>query len=1609
MSRLTKEQQELFDNLHKDRLEDYKVFSKKDYGGLFKSVVDKYPESAHFIYELLQNADDANATKVNILLKHDCLLFKHNGTKHFNVTPLNSNIVGDINAITGIGNSTKIDTQNKIGKFGVGFKSVFQYTDTPEIYDDTYSFKIENYIIPTLIEEDHIERKRGETLFVFHFRNSNNNYFEIKNRLEKLQNPILFLHNLKKIVWQIEESNGLISQEYIIEKTLRQKEVFDDIQMELYDIFDHKGLKTIYLFIQNVIVTNDNKKTEHPICVGFFYNEEKKKLVTANQNRKVFCFFPTKESFKTCFILHAPFLLTDNRQNLKPKEEINKDFVNHLSKLAAQSVVILKDYGIKQNNLLINENITEILPQYDDSDRLGSDYEYKRMFEESFKEIMQKKALLLSRNKKYKYVNNSYTSPMSVYELVEQKQLEQLKGYKDIDFLEWELMQNIKKCKAGCDYFEELSEYTIENFANDITADFMETQNKAWILKFYTFVREEARKYWVISNQTKGSSLAFRSAPIIKNQRGEWVAPFKDIRTPNVFLPIGKGANNEYNFVHRDYLSEEMAKKLFDAFEFKKPDTYDYIRNVVLNKYNENANDIPDEIIKDDFNTLLNYYREIRGTEKEKQYIQDLRSQYYLRSKDGLLHHSNEIFVNNEELSKYFEGNYDADFFDSSFYQDSFKGFHNVVVMEFLDKIITRKVPHIEKIKVNYYSDYQLPKAYKKVLPSYKYYNEFIIQDFELFGFETACKKGNITKKVSAFLWNDVVWRYSKETKCTISASNTRRSTYDNYTTDTKFRRDLLEFKWLYNSKNKIVSSREVYQEDLCVEYDLTNGVKEFIEIRKRVENLREKYKATEEEQERYALGTEIETKYGELTKEEMLKVLDKALEDKRIQKSKSANKEHLLEMPNNGQDTASADHLSNTEEDINEKLERKWEEKKNTHVNKPNSSTNPNGSTSLNIEHTKIGSDSNNEPFFVDSISQKISEKNEQESTSRAEKALISKDTSAQAQAEETKEQIEILELLKQTQKYSFKWFKLLMELMHAGRQKITERSVQIDFSKYDTICSDKIIHLSEPSIPVPSWCSDAEKHSIIAISECKSTKIEGIVVMSTDNSIDISIEINDQILQACLDAKKIRVVATDNTNFIDSLETRFIQLDKEDEFDMNQNLPNNIEFIYGPPGTGKTTELVNQVHKILEIEPNAKILVLTPTNKAADVVAIKMSNDEVCYNYLSRYGATESLYLIEEVACVTNRDTTDMNMYNIVVATASRYAYDFVQPDDTAICDYPWDYIFIDEASMIDILTITFILYKGSTAKKIIVSGDPKQIQPVTQNDMPEYNIFDMVSLHGFANAIDNYTRFPVIPLMIQHRSVPTIGTLVSQFAYDGLVQYDSNRSPQKPLQLDGLQIKDINFLGFEVAELDEIKGLTVVGQSAFNLYSAIFTYNMVEYVARQIEKYHNDLEYSIGIVCAYRAQADAIRSMLENRPLNTPNCVVTCGTVHSFQGDECDIMFIVLNPPAQCTNGTHVNNENIINVAMSRARDYLFFILPKGQQKGFFMKNQIGNSLKMADSSIIDCRHVEKVLFNNDNYIYENTHVSCHMPINVFCDDNAIYEVRMGEEAIDIKINK
>ena len=92
-----------------------------------------YSERAHFIFELIQNAEDAGATELTFELFDDRLEVRHDGR------PFNA---ADVRGICGVGQGTKAEDLTQIGKFGIGFKSVYAFTDRPDAHSDEVGMRI---------------------------------------------------------------------------------------------------------------------------------------------------------------------------------------------------------------------------------------------------------------------------------------------------------------------------------------------------------------------------------------------------------------------------------------------------------------------------------------------------------------------------------------------------------------------------------------------------------------------------------------------------------------------------------------------------------------------------------------------------------------------------------------------------------------------------------------------------------------------------------------------------------------------------------------------------------------------------------------------------------------------------------------------------------------------------------------------------------------------------------------------------------------------------------------------------------------------------------------------------------------------------------------------------------------------------------------------------------------------------------------------------------------------------------------------------------------------------------------------------------------------------
>ena len=102
-----------------------------------------YSERTHFIFELIQNAEDAGATALAFELFTDRLEVRHDGRPFTEA---------DVRGVCGVAQSGKSGDLTKIGQFGIGFKSVYAYTATPQVHSGAEHFRIDHYVRPSPAE-----------------------------------------------------------------------------------------------------------------------------------------------------------------------------------------------------------------------------------------------------------------------------------------------------------------------------------------------------------------------------------------------------------------------------------------------------------------------------------------------------------------------------------------------------------------------------------------------------------------------------------------------------------------------------------------------------------------------------------------------------------------------------------------------------------------------------------------------------------------------------------------------------------------------------------------------------------------------------------------------------------------------------------------------------------------------------------------------------------------------------------------------------------------------------------------------------------------------------------------------------------------------------------------------------------------------------------------------------------------------------------------------------------------------------------------------------------------------------------------------------------------
>ena len=337
-------------------------------------------------------------------------------------------------------------------------------------------------------------------------------------------------------------------------------------------------------------------------------------------------------------------------------------------------------------------------------------------------------------------------------------------------------------------------------------------------------------------------------------------------------------------------------------------------------------------------------------------------------------------------------------------------------------------------------------------------------------------------------------------------------------------------------------------------------------------------------------------------------------------------------------------------------------------------------------------------------------------------------------------------------------------------------------------------------------------------------------------------------------------------------------------------------------------------------------------------------------------------------------------------------------------------------DGLSMIPIANIIFPLYK-KTPRKFIIAGDPFQIEPITSVQLwKNENIYTMVELNSFVNPQTKPYQYKVELLTMQYRSVPDIGYIFSNFAYGGILKHFRSRESQRQLNVgNDLGIETLNIIKYPVSKYESVyRPKRLQHSSAYQVYSALFTFEYVCYLSRAISENNPGVLFKIGIIAPYRAQADLIDKLLASESLPS-EIDVQVGTIHSFQGDECDIIFAVFNTPPSISSSKEMflNKQNIINVSISRAKDYLFIVMPDDNTEGISnlrLVKRVENLIQHTDAwNEFQSTALEDLMFGDPNYIENNVFSTSHQSVNVYGLPEKRYEVRTEDNAVDIQIHK
>ncbi|GAB5525545.1 MAG: DEAD/DEAH box helicase [Roseivirga sp.] len=251
-------------------------------------------------------------------------------------------------------------------------------------------------------------------------------------------------------------------------------------------------------------------------------------------------------------------------------------------------------------------------------------------------------------------------------------------------------------------------------------------------------------------------------------------------------------------------------------------------------------------------------------------------------------------------------------------------------------------------------------------------------------------------------------------------------------------------------------------------------------------------------------------------------------------------------------------------------------------------------------------------------------------------------------------------------------------------------------------------------------------------------------------------------------------------------------------------------------------------------------------------------------------------------------------------------------------------FDMVIIDEATQCDIASCLPAIYRGRQA---VIVGDPKQLRHVSfLSDSAQQSLQKKYGLTDVAGTLD-YRNQSILDLADTAIQSQEQVTFLNEH-YRSLP--DLIRFSNKHFYGDGLKIMSVIPEDHSSNNISRIEVGGIRHKKGFNESEAAQILTDIETLINEEQDLDDHLCRSLGILSPFRDQVDHINEViLKSFPIESVHKHnLLCGTAHSFQGEERDVMFLsfCLDNSSHSTGFYHFNRADVFNVSVTRAKSDL-----------------------------------------------------------------------------------